>query len=356
MKGSLSNITQVIRSRYKPVFYDTTEPIRTWSEKDTIDDEVADAFVIILRTRGCSWGLKTNCTMCGYFTDTTMGADVSEQDLTAQFKKAMKHYHNEKILKIFTSGSFLDEQEIPGETRGYILDHIPDEVKMLSIESRPEHITDSSLDEMKKHQPDKDLEIGIGLETSDDKIRNDIINKGFTFNEYKRSACLVKKHGYRVKTYILVKPLFLTEREAIKDALKTVKDVEKYTTKISFNPVNVQRYTLVEYHWRRREYTPPWLWSVTEILKESKRIIKNNGKISLKCDPVGGGTRRGAHNCGACDQMILKSIREFTLTQDATVFNNLNCICKEQWRDQLELEGISFRSIIDTRINRCEEE
>ncbi|MEM0492447.1 MAG: archaeosine biosynthesis radical SAM protein RaSEA [Candidatus Thermoplasmatota archaeon] len=349
MNEILSNITQNIRRTYTPYVCNLYEPVSVWSEKDTINNKVTDALVIILRTRGCGWGKNTNCTMCGYFTDTTLDVEVPSQDLILQFNKAIKKYRNEEMIKIYTSGSFLDEHEIPTEVREYILKNLPEKIKALSIESRPEYIKEDTLDEIQRLIPDKDLEIGIGLETSNDYIREYSINKGFTFNDYKRTSDIIKRYNYKIKTYVLVKPLFLTECEAIKDAVNTVKDTKRYTDKISFNPVNIQRYTLVEYLWRTGQYHPSWLWSIIEIIKESSSIIKNNRKIHLKCEPVGGGTKHGAHNCGACDHITLKKIREYNLTQDSTIFNNLDCRCKELWIDQLELEGISFGVIKNTR-------
>ena len=72
----------------------------------------------------------------------------------------------------------------------------------------------------------------------------------------------------------------------------------------------------------------------------------------VKCDVVGGGSTRGPHNCGVCDTKVLHAIEEFSLTQKKEVFNGLSCSCQEQWRDQLDLESLSFGSLVDfTRWN-----
>ena len=142
---------------------------------------------------------------------------------------------------------------------------------------------------------------------------------------------------------MLIKPPFITEKQAIEDCVKTVKDIKPYTDIVSFNPTNVQRRTLVEYLWRRNQYRPPWLWSIAEILKQSK--TKTDALI--KCDVAGGGSSRGAHNCKTCDHDFLDAITKFSLSQDTKVFENLDCACKQNWLDQIDIENLTFGSIVD---------
>lgn len=317
------------------------EPVRYWSEKDVLKGKVTDAFVIILRTRGCSWALSSGCTMCGYFND-SMRVPVSEADLSAQFDKAMGQYKGEQIVKLFTSGSFLDPQEIQGPVRTHILKNLSERAVKISVESRPEYIKKSLLSEIRAVVQPRTFEVGIGLETSNDLLRAHAINKGFTFKAYTAAANLLKDHEFGVKTYVLMKPPFITEREALDDCIRTTKEVKPFATMLSLNPTNVQRHTVVEYLWKRDQYRPAWLWSVVEFLKQSKKITD----IPVKCDVVGGGGIRGAHNCGTCDRSVLDAIAQFSLSQKTSVFNGLTCSCQEQWRDHLASEILSFGSLV----------
>ena len=148
----------------------------------------------------------------------------------------------------------------------------------------------------------------------------------------------------KLKTYVLIKPPFLTEKQSIENAIDTVDKIKSITDTISFNPTNVQRNTLVNYLWNRRQYRPAWLFSIIEILKESKKIADN---IRIKCDIAGGGSIRGAHNCKSCDRKFLNAISEFSLSQDESVFNELDCDCKEKWLDQLDIEDLGFGSLVN---------
>jgi archaeosine synthase beta-subunit len=318
------------------------QPVHYWSEKDVLDGAVVDAYVIILRTRGCSWALSSGCTMCGYFND-SMRSFVSEQDLLTQFKVALQGYKNEKIVKLFTSGSFLDSSEVPVPVQQQILSTLNDTAEKISVESRPEYITEKNLEAIKEKVQFKGFEVGIGLETSNDLIREKAINKGFSFQDYTKAAALLKKHTVGVKTYLLLKPPFLTEREALNDCIKSAKDTSSFTGLLSLNPTNVQHHTVVEYLWKRNQYRPPWLWSIVELLQQSSQLTD----AFVKCDVVGGGSTRGAHNCGSCDKKVLQAIEEFSLTQNKEVFSGLSCSCQEQWQDQLDLENLSFGSLVD---------
>ena len=339
----LEHLCSNIKSKYPLKIRDTSRPVKFWKEKDVLNNKVTDSFVIIFRTKGCSWSINSGCTMCGYFNDCAK-VEVSDEDLLNQFNLAYEKYNGEIIVKIFNSGSFLDDNEISPKIRLNILKKISETADKISIESRPEYITYKKIKDIKKIIGSTIFEIGVGLETSNDFVREYSLNKGFNFSEYEKAIDILKLNEFRIKTYVLIKPPFLTEKESIKDCIQTVKDIKDLTDMISFNPTNVQRNTLVEYLWKRKQYRPAWLWSVRDILVESKRII---GDKIIKCDIVGGGSFRGAHNCGKCDQVFLDSISNFSLYQNCNVFKDLYCDCYENWQDQLNIENLGYGSLVD---------
>ena len=341
--NEIAEFCKNLKQNYKPHKTNFTKPVSCWSEKDLLDKEVTDTFVIIFKTKGCSWAFESGCSMCGYFNDSAW-TDLSEKDLLSQFEISMEKYNNQRFVKIFTSGSFLDEKEISANVRNKILERLYRTADKVSVESRPEYLTNETISDFKNLFKNKTFEVGVGLETADDTIREKHINKGFTFNDYKKSADILKTHNAKLKTYVLIKPPFLTEKQAINDAVNTVDKIKNITDLVSFNPVNVQKNTVVSYLWNRGMYRPAWLFSVVEILKKSKELAKN---IRIKCDIAGGGSIRGAHNCRECDAQFLKTISDFSLSQDTNVFNNLNCSCHDKWLDQLDVENLGFGSHID---------
>ena len=333
----LEQFCRELKKNFKP--RDKGNHVKTWSEKDYLEGiGVVDAFVIILRTRGCSWAIKSGCSMCGYFNDSTW-RKLSANDILSQFNLAMKNYNGEQIVKIFTSGSFLDEKEVPKITLEKILLNLANKTRKISIETRPEYVTEERLKEIRKLVDKSDLEISIGLESANDKILEYSINKGFKFEDYRKAAKIIIENDLKLKTYLLVKPPFLTEREAINDCIDSAKKIMDFPGTISLNPVCIQKNTLVEYLWKNKEYRPPWLWSITEILKTLGKNKKNN--IRVKCDIVAGGRERGTHNCGKCDHLVLDKIRSFSLHQNIEELKDVYCECKEEWKEYLDLQELT---------------
>jgi hypothetical protein len=340
--NNLGRFCRTLKKDFAPKIQDTTLPVRCWSEKDILDETIVDAYVIVLRTKGCSWALSSGCSMCGYFND-SLWKTIPEQDLLQQFKTALSSYRGEPFVKIFTSGSFLDDKEVSADVQKRIVTSLAKTTQKISVESRPEYITHEKIQELKASLQKTTFEIGIGLETANDFVRTHAINKGFTFKEYKKAVEILQNNTVKIKTYVLTKPPFLTEKEAIEDNLNTVKKIDSLTDVISFNPTNVQRNTVVEFLWKRKQYRPPWLWSVIEILDQSTNLTN----AYIKCDVAGGGSRRGAHNCPNCNRMVLEAIKQFSLYQDSTIFKELSCECKTRWHDQLDLECMGFGSFVD---------
>jgi len=334
-----------INKNFKPRIKNSKEPVKYWSEPDILNNKPSKAFVIIFRTKGCSWHLKSGCSMCGYFNDSLL-KNQNQNDIIQQYEKAMEKYNGEKIIKIFNSGSFFDNKEINSETRIKIIKDLSNKSEKISVESRPEYITNKNLQEVYNIVKAKNFEIGIGLETINDIIRNQSINKGFNFDQYLKAINIMKKYDFKIKTYLLLKPPFLTEKKSIIDNIESVKKIKNITDMISLNPTNIQRNTFVEYLWKSDRYSPPWLWSILKVLIESKKII---GDKIIKCDVVGGGSFRGPHNCGKCDNDILNNISNFSQNQNIDIFENNKCDCYEKWLDQLELEKFYFNSQINNR-------
>lgn len=338
----LAQTCKNLKQEFSPKKKDSSKPAKCWSEKDVLNGKTVDAFVLILKTNGCSWAHKSGCTMCGYFTD-SLWTNVSTESILTQFNEAMKNYQGEQIVKIFTSGSFFDDDEVPASAQTKMLTTLAEQTKKINVESRPEYVSEDMFSRMKTLTNNVEIEVGVGLETANDIVRDYTINKGFTLDDYLAAAKKLKDHDFNLKTYVLVKPPFLTEREAITDCVTTVEKIKHQTDTISFNPTNIQRHTLVEHLWKRRQYRPPWLWSIIKILQKSSRITTKR----LQCDVVGGGSIRGAHNCKHCNKQVLQAIEDFSLNQNAKVFDKLDCSCKNIWYDQLELEPLSFGSLTD---------
>jgi len=315
-----------------------TAPASVWKEKENLGGRLVDAGVVILQTAGCSHFHRGGCSMCGYNIDAR--GDISSSDLSQQFANAVRELGDLDMLKVYTSGSFLDKDEMPDEAVRGILGHCSDKGIKLLVESRPEYITEARLDEVLAVHDD--LEVAIGLESANDNVLKYSINKGFTVADYDLAAALLAERKVGLRTYVLLKPPYLTEAEAVADTLATVAHAAAKGGVVSINPVNIQKRTVVERLWKSWAYRPPWLWSVLSVVEQASRA-----GVKVVCDPTGGGKERGAHNCGKCDDVVLAGLKAFSLHQDPSRLARPECSCMEVWESVMELEGVIVGGTVD---------
>ncbi|MFW9844785.1 MAG: archaeosine biosynthesis radical SAM protein RaSEA [Candidatus Thorarchaeota archaeon] len=323
------------------------KPAAAWTIEARIGSETGTALSIVLSTEGCSHarGSEGGCTMCSYLLDGT-STNPSSDELLNQFREATKKLEDVKSpisVKIYTSGSFLDIDEIPTEARNQILTEISSDerIKEVVLESRPEYVQDSILKEVRSLLGSRSIELAMGLESSSDLIRSLCINKNFDFTDFKKAVEIGKKYDIGTRAYILLKPPFLTERDALIDAQKTISDaIDAGASTVSLNPVNIQSKTLVESLWQKQRYRPPWLWTVVDVLRYGHEVSKGTARIV--CDPAAAGKKRGTHNCGKCDKSVISAIRQFSLKQDIHTLDGLQCECKNLWNYTLIHEDVSL--------------
>ncbi|AXR79184.1 archaeosine biosynthesis radical SAM protein RaSEA [Natrarchaeobaculum sulfurireducens] len=339
-----NQVMREIRSR-KEASYDPHEPTRVWIDEDNTPDGVKQSLTIILNTGGCRWARAGGCTMCGYVAESVDGGSVSHEALMDQIDVCLDHEADNadepaQLIKIYTSGSFLDEREVDAETRRAIGETFADRERIV-LESLPDFVSREKISDFTAHGIDTD--IAIGLETATDRVRHDCVNKYFDFADFE-AACAEAARADEdagetadagIKAYLLMKPPFLTESEAVSDMISSIErcaDVPGCHT-VSMNPCNVQRYTMVDELYFRDGYRPPWLWSVAHVLEQTADV-----DAIVVSDPVGHGSDRGSHNCTECDDLVQKAIKDFGLRQDPTVFEQVSCDCELTWETVLERE------------------
>ncbi|QZA87649.1 archaeosine biosynthesis radical SAM protein RaSEA [Salinarchaeum sp. IM2453] len=306
------------------------EPTRVWTDQDLTPDGVYESLTIVLNTGGCRWAAQGGCTMCGYVAETI--EEISDDNLRSQIEAALEYESQQldekaKQVKVYSSGSVLDNQEVSPTIREELAETFADRERIV-VESMPSYIKESRVEPF--IQQGLAVDVAIGLETSSDRIRRDTINKAFDFEHFKAACQSARSAGAGVKAYLLMKPPFLTESEAIEDMIQSIQDCAEIDGchTVSMNPTNVQRYTLVDELYYRRGYRPPWLWSVARVLKKTAEE-----DITVVSDPVGAGSDRGPHNCGECDTKVKRSIKDFSLRQDPSVFEQVDCGCKQVWTE-----------------------
>lgn len=309
---------------------------------DSKKKKIINRWALLLPGAGCSWAKKSGgCFMCGFtptilrITDAKM---FSKDEILGIFKIGYEKVkgNQPEELAIYNGGSFLNPDEISLDSQVEICKEVRGNsmVNLLSIESRPEFITRENIKFLVSELWDKKLQVGIGLECEDDEIRERCINKGFSRKDYEKAVKILKDNNVDVKTYVFIKPLYISEREAIDEAVKTAEYAHSVgSDEIAFEAALVQRYTKMEDEYSKGNYRPPWLWSILEVLKKVGQF--RNIKISLgdfNDTPIPIALPR---NCSNCDLEFKKLFGIYRISNNVMIFNKINCACREEWEKEL---------------------
>ncbi|MCP4152478.1 MAG: hypothetical protein GY757_32365 [bacterium] len=297
---------------------------------------------VILTAPGCIYARTTGgCRFCGFAAMTTKGIPVTRENYEKQLECIIEVLKKDprKIeeVDIYNSGSFLAEEEVPDVSRRQIFQKLSrlEEVKKILVEARPEHVTGKKLQPLVDQVPGKKVEIGIGLESADDEIRTNIINKGIPIDVFEKAAKIIRDAGAALLVYVLVKPAGITEKEAFRDAVATAHYLKKlslklgkgetpFNIKIAYQPAFVARDTPLEKEYQAGRYEVLNLWTVVELVRETAGLLPV--QVALWDEGLSDG--RVPRGCSKCDAQLRKTLEHFNGHGDVSILENLHCSCR----------------------------
>jgi archaeosine synthase beta-subunit len=301
--------------------------------------------VLVFRSNGCHWAKRNGCSMCGYFIETTgQRGVVTSENYVNQLRSEMQQtdFSRFPVLCLFTAGSFLDDWEFPWEAAQEVFRLLGQEkhLKKVIIESCAQYIEEWKIARLRELIGDKTVEVGIGLESSDPYILRNCVNKDFTLDLYDHAVKALKK-DFKVLSYVLVKPPFLSEREGLELAIESGRYAfQQGSDAVSLEPMYVERHTLVDYvfregyHYNDSSYRPPWLWTVFEAARTLRREFPDREVRIGNSDEL----PRAYHlsrNCDLCSDEASVRIQQYDQTYDLNFLDRLECSCQEDWRKSL---------------------
>jgi hypothetical protein len=206
-------------------------------------------------------------------------------------------------------------------------------IKTLFIESRPEFVTGEKISLLVSKLGGKKLKVGLGLECVSDDIRQKCVNKGLLKKDYEKAVNLLRNNGAEVLTYVFIKPLYVTEQEAILEAIRTATYAFQIgSDEVTLEAALVQRGTKMEEAYRKGNFRPPWLWSVIEVLKATYHLgTVNVGNFKDEPPPIA-----VPYNCEKCSSKIEGLFQQYRESHAVGVFDNIDCNCRSSWRESLD--------------------
>lgn len=312
---------------------------------DPLQNKKVKRWVLELPGAGCEWYKATGgCTMCAFSQSTqkyTFGGKLYPHFvfmLLFHYAYQMVRKENPEQLYIYNGGSFLSSKEIPFKTQLAILAWVAKHasVQKILVESRANLVTADTLSQYAEAIGGKDLEIALGLESADDKVRNQCLHKGLNKSTFEQAVNLCHQFGCKVFTYVYLKPHCLDEEQAVADAVSTINYCFNVgVDEISLSCAFVQANTLLEKLFRDGKFTPPKLWSILEVIKATANLGPVRiGSFDDEPPPIAKPRNYlyGNYNlvCPNCNDKVVKAIEHYRQTHDHHVFDDLACECQNQ--------------------------
>lgn len=293
--------------------------------------------IFIFRAPGCAYARRPEggCTMCG-FGSMTFGAESwSPADLIAQVESVFAApgvLDGIGEVDLYNSGSFFADGEMPPDVRTHVLGILGKApIARVLVESRPEFITPERIADSRRLLPNALLEVGIGLESSNDTIREKFINKGFGLPEFERAAGVLASCGAGLLVNVLLKPIgIFDDAAAVADSVNTgryIFDLAKrldLPARVALQPTFIAPGTPLEQEFIAGRYGPVSLWAVVETVL----ALAPFGETVVGLSDEGLEPKRVPGGCGRCDQAIRDALREFNRSGETATLRAISCPCR----------------------------
>ncbi len=175
--------------------------------------EIVPVATVFLTNRECPW----RCLMCDLWKN-TLEHSVAPGMIPAQIEYALQRLGAARQIKLYNSGSFFDPRAIPIEDHPTIAARVR-EFDRVIVECHPKLVGDACF--KFRDRLAGTLEVAMGLETAHPQVL-ERLNKRMTLDDFSSAAARLRAHGIGLRVFILVKPPFMQEEEALEWAYRSL--------------------------------------------------------------------------------------------------------------------------------------
>ena len=258
---------------------DKRRPLFHWY----VDCATGKELVVALYTRPCRYGRCAFCALPGL---SLGGEAVDARDIDRQVDFVLSQYSPPQLdavtkVSVYTASSSLDQECLPTRSLMYLALRICDLplLRQVSMETRPEYVEDWELRALRHVLGERvRLEIGIGYETHDPHLRNEVLGKGLSQEKLLRLMRYVADDDIDLKAYLMLKPHHsLTEEEGVAEAIAGVDELaglgEEFGVAVSIhlNPTYIAEGCRLTKELVAHGYEPPELTSVIRVIEAAVR-------------------------------------------------------------------------------------
>lgn len=311
---------------------DNTKPVDTWFSHSP------DGLVlfVIFYTRACRWNRCTGCSlpMLAAKEDVDFRALMAQIDFVYSKPGIVQKFNDIRQIVVSNNGSVLDEATFSSTALIYFIaktNMLVPNLSTLTIETRPEYVDIAELEfisrAIREGRTPTNLEIAIGLEAYDNRIRNKIFRKGLALATIEQLAEKLARHSLRLKCYFMQKPVSgITDEEALQDVRDAIDYLDKLASRfgikvnIHLNPTYVAVGSALEEAFKNGEYEPPYLRDVARAVMHAK---EKNISVCIGLNDEGLAVPGGSFVRDS-DGDFVKRLDEFNSTQDFQLLDEQN--------------------------------
>lgn len=225
---------------------------------------------ISLRTTPCSWN---KCIFCGFFQGCVSQVPTVEQ-MVEQVRYSLSRFQNVKdSWCVLNKGSFFDDRQIPEEHRLALAKCLNEaDIKNIFIESRPEFVAQEHLRRFRSELgAQRGLTVGLGLETSDERILG-LIKKGLSLRTFEKGVELLHQHETTAQAFLMAGLPGATEPESTLESVRFAKRVG--SDQVMISAAVPRRGTELWRMWKRGEWQPIDITLFSQIIESARRIFE----------------------------------------------------------------------------------
>lgn len=177
--------------------------------------EIENTATLFLTNSECPW----RCLMCDLWQH-TLPESTPPGSVTRQIQLALAKLPPTQTIKLYNAGSFFDPNAVPPAELTQIADTCSQFSRVI-VECHPSLVHRSSVIQFRDALPGQ-LEIAMGLETTHPEVLAKL-NKGITVDDFEKAASTLANHRIDLRTFVLLRPPFLSEEEGIHWAIQSVR-------------------------------------------------------------------------------------------------------------------------------------
>lgn len=302
--------------------------------------------------KGCAWAEKAGCTMCNFGVSDSVPND---EKVAAGFEAEIAKLDiGTRFLHLGPGGSVLQETETNSELRARLFSTLRELpfLEGVGLETRAETIRVDRIEALARQLPlgVKELALGFGVESANELVLRVCVNKGERIRDLERALATVRKANHQIDRlavtadcYVLLKPAFMNEREAIEDAIRSISwAYEAGAETVTLFANTVKENTICWWLSNQKDllaplrFRPPFLYSVFDVLGALPidQRLKTNVLGFTSGSPFVGAPR----SCPLCWNVLHGLIATHNYTRDPAILDcasQIQCSCRAEWQSEV---------------------